>query len=56
MQMKTYKFKGSVRVVLQGIGEINPGDELQTDLVINHPDFVEVTEEKNGKEKQKKEK
>ncbi len=56
MQIRTYKFKGGIKVVLQGIGEVNPGDELQTDLVINHPDFVEVTEEKNGKERQKKEK
>ena len=56
MQLKTYKYTGNIKVVLQGIGEIEPGDELQTDLVINHPDFVEVTEEKNIKEKKQKEK
>ncbi len=56
MQIRKYKYTGNVRVVLQGIGEVEPGDELQTDLVINHPDFVEVTEDKNSKEKDKKQK
>ena len=56
MQIRTYKYTGYVKVVIQGIGEVEPGDELQTDLVINHPDFVEVTEDKNSKEKDKKQK
>lgn len=56
MQIRTYKYTGNVKVVLQGIGEVEPGDELQTDLVINHPDFVEVPEDKNSKEKDKKQK
>ena len=56
MQIRTYKYTGNVKVVLQGIGEVEPGDELQTNLVINHPDFVEVTEDKNSKEKDKKQK
>jgi hypothetical protein len=35
-----YKYTGEVNVSLTGIGSIEPGQVIETDVEINHPLFV----------------
>lgn len=45
--MKSYKYIGSVEVLVYGLGVIKPGDIVNTDLSIDNPDF-QLTEDVNS--------
>lgn len=47
-----YKYRGKVSVIIDGVGLVEPGSEVETEVKISHPDFEEV----GGKQKKEKEK
>lgn len=48
--MAKYKYTGEVEVVINGVGVVKPGDEVDTKVEINHPDFEEVSKSKKKEE------
>lgn len=48
--MKHYKYTGDNEVHIHGVGVVKPGDEVGTEVEINHPDFKEVSKKKETKE------
>ncbi len=49
-----YIYKGTTEVNIPYVGTFQPGQEVEVDKPINHPDFEEVKEE--GRSYKKKEK
>lgn len=43
-----YKYSGKVTVKIYGIGNIEPGQEFETDIEINHP-LIKKVEQKTKK-------
>lgn len=50
VRMAKYKYTGEVEVVINGVGVVKPGDEVDTKVEINHPDFEEVSKSKKKEE------
>lgn len=48
--MAKYKYLGKVEVVIDGVGIVKPGDEIDTKVEINHPDFEEANKSKKKEE------
>lgn len=49
-----YKYKGKVSVIIDGVGLVEPGSDVETEVKISHPDFEEVgSKQKKEKEKGK---
>ena len=45
-----YKYTGKIEVSVLGVGVVKPGDEVDTEIEINHPDFEEVGRSKKKEE------
>lgn len=48
--MAKYKYIGKVEVVIYGVGVVKPGEDVETEVEINHPDFEEVSKSKKKEE------
>lgn len=46
-----YKYTGSVKVSIAGVGVVEPGDIVETKLTINNPQFVKQEGKTNNKKK-----
>lgn len=47
-----YKYTGEIKVSLAGVGIVEPGQVIETEIEINHPSFVK-SEDKNINKKPK---
>jgi hypothetical protein len=50
--MKHYIFKGDAPVFIPEIGTVKPGDTLEVEQSIKHPDFETINKEEAAKGKQ----
>lgn len=53
--VKAYQYKGEQEVEIPQVGLVKPGDVIETELVVNHPDFEEITKKEVKKESKKEE-
>lgn len=50
-KLKKYKYVGEIEVELANYGIIQPGQTIEVDFVINHPNFEVVADKKKDKDK-----
>lgn len=50
---KKYKYHGLVTVTVNGVGTVEPDQEITTEIEINHPDFEEVSKLKKEEKEDK---
>jgi hypothetical protein len=54
--MKTYKYNGKTEVSVPGVGIFKPGDEKESAIEINHPDFQQLPEMQAAQKKPQEQK
>lgn len=47
---KKYKYHGLIAVTVNGVGTVEPDQEFETEIEINHPDFEEIGKQRKEKE------
>ncbi len=52
---KKYKYTGEIVVSIPGVGEVKPGDVIETDVEIDNPQFELITEDSKKSKKEEKE-
>ena len=53
--IKKFKYTGVIVVSIPGVGEVKPGDVIETDVEIDNPQFELITEDSKKSKKEEKE-